>query len=56
MKGVFSMKKQKKNLKVTNISKKDKYIHLLNLSKDLTDTEIEEVKNFVLSLKSQRSW
>ena len=49
------MKKQKKNPKVINISKEDKYTRLVKLSEDLTDTEIEEVKNFVLSLKRQRS-
>ena len=53
-KGGLSMKKQKKNKKARNISKKGKYIHLLKLSEDLTDIEIEKVMNFVSSLKSQR--
>ena len=53
-KGGLSMKKQKKNKKANNIGKKDKYIRLLKLSEDLTDIEIEKVKNFVSSLKSQR--
>ena len=48
------MKKQKKNRKANNIGKKDKYIRLLKLSEDLTDIEIEKVKDFVSSLKSQR--
>ena len=48
------MKKQKKNKVASNISKKDKYIRLLKLTEDLTDVEIEKVKDFVSSLKSQR--
>ena len=48
------MKKQKKNKKAINTGKKDKYIRLLRLTEDLTDIEVEKVKNFVSSLKSQR--
>lgn len=48
------MKKQKKNKEASNIGKKVKYIRLLKLSEDLTDIEIEKVKDFVSSLKSQR--
>ena len=53
-KGGLSMKKQKKDKKAINTGKKDKYIRLLKLTEDLTDIEIEKVKDFVSSLKSQR--
>ena len=32
-----------------------KYIHLLELTKDLTDEEAEQVRNYVLTLKNQRT-
>lgn len=48
------MKKQKKINQSTKVSKSADYIRLIELTKDLTDIEVRKVREFVLTLKSQR--
>lgn len=46
--------KQKPKKQSTNVEKEAKYIRLLELTRDLADIEVDKVKDYVSSLKSQR--
>ena len=50
----MKQQKQKQKKQSTNVEREAKYIRLLELTRDLTDIEVDQVRDYVSSLKSQR--
>lgn len=50
----MKQQKQKHRKQSTNVEREAKYIRLLEMTRDLTDIEVDQVRDYVSSLKSQR--
>ena len=51
---LMKQQKQKHRKQSTNVEREAKYIRLLEMTRDLTDIEVDQVRDYVSSLKSQR--